>query len=58
MIFALVSMPLFHSIMSHLDVVRPDCVEERGPAVARVTETVEEDHRGRLLDPRLEDHRL
>ena len=46
------------SHVTHLDVVRPDCVEEGGPAVASVTEPVEEDHRGRLLDPRLEDHRL
>ena len=44
--------------MSHLDVVRSDGVEERGPAVARVPEAVKEDHGGRLLNPRLEDHRL
>ena len=30
--------------MSHLDVVRSDGVEERGPAVARVPEAVKEDH--------------
>ena len=45
-------------VAPHLEVVGPDGVEERGPAVARVPEAVEEDHRGRLLDPRLEDHWL
>ena len=41
-----------------LEMVRSDGVEQAGPAVPGVAQPVQEDHGGRLLDPRLEDHRL
>ena len=38
--------------------VRPDGVKNAGPAVTRITEAVQEDEAGRLLDPRPQHHRL
>ena len=42
----------------HLQVVRPDGVEQTGPPVPGVAQAVQEDHGGRLLDPGLQYHRL
>lgn len=41
----------------HLEVIRPDGVEHAGPPMTSITQTMQEDHRGRLLDSRLQHHR-
>ena len=41
-----------------LQMVGSDGVQQAGPAVPGVAQPVQEDHRGRLLDPGLQNHRL
>ena len=46
--FEVANSPIKHH--AHLEVVGPDSVEYARPAVPRVSQTVQEDHRGRLAN--------